>query len=176
MLALFIGLIVIVSYARRDIKLNVDLLRDSLLNMPGIVMENIQLARTISGDLWRVRIPYLDRQDNAIHMRSLDIRRSVSGDKGEWYFFGRSGVYSEDAKAASLSGLLGTLETGTRTLNLESSRLYWKDGEDALVFPEGLSVYDDEFMLKTTHASIDKSGVVLLEKGGVLQWVKPLGR
>ena len=175
-LSLFIGLIVIVSYARRDIQLNVDLLRESLLNMPGLVMENIQLARTVSGDIWRVRIPYLDREGSAVHMRSLDIRRDISGDKGEWYFFGRSGVYSYDVQAASISGLLGTLETDTRTLNLESSRLNWKEGETSLVFPEGLSIYDDEFMLKTPHASIDKNGVVLFEKGGVLQWVKPLER
>ena len=176
MASLFIGLIVIVSYARRDIKLDVDLLRDSLLNLPGIVMENIQMSREVYGDMWRVRIPYLDQKDNAIHMRSLDIKREISGDKGEWYFFGKSGVYSNDMKAASLSGLLGTLQTETRTLNLESSRLDWKEGVDSLVFPEGLSIYDDEFMLKTPHASIDKSGVVLLEKGGVLQWVKPLER
>lgn len=176
MAALFIGLVVIVSYARRDIKLNVDLLRDSLLNMPGLVMENIHFAREVSGNMWRVDISYLDREGSAIHMRSLDIKRESSGDKGEWYFFGRSGVYSYDVQAANISGLLGTLETNTRTLNLESSRLDWKEGEDSLAFPEGLTIYDDEFMLKTPQASIDKSGVVLLEKGGVLQWVKPLER
>ena len=176
MASLFIGLIVIVSYARRDIKLNVDLLRESLLNMPALVMENIHFAREISGDMWRVDVSYLDREGSAIHMRSLDIRRESSGDKGEWYFFGKSGVYSYDIQAANISGLVGTLETETRTLNLESSRLHWKEGENYLLFTEGLSIYDDEFVLRTSQASIDKSGVVLLEKGGVLQWAKPLGR
>ena len=176
MCALFFGLVVLVRYAMRDMQLDVDLLRDSLLNMPGLIMENIQMAREISGDMWRVKVPYLDREGNTMHLRSLDIRRHISGDKGEWYFFGREGVYSHDIKAASISGLLGTLHAGNRTWNLESSRLNWQDDKTYLLFPEGLTIYDDEFMLQTRIASIDKSGVVLLEQGGVIQWVKPLKR
>ena len=174
MCALFFGLVSLVRYAIRDIHLDVDLLRESLLNMPGLVMENIQMAREISGDMWRVKIPYLDRDGDTMHLRSLDIRRQISGDKGEWYFFGRDGIYSHDIKAASISGLLGTLENDGRTWNLESTRLDWQNDKTYLVFPEGLTIYDDEFMLRTPVASIDKSGVVLLEKGGVIQWVKSL--
>ena len=176
MCALFFGLVVLVRYAMRDMQLDVDLLRDSLLNMPGLVMENIQMSREVSGDLWRVRVPYLDREGDTVRLRSLDIRRQLSGDKGEWYFFGRDGIYSYDIKAASITGLLGTLQNDGRTWNLESTRLNWQESKDSLVFPEGLTIYDDEFMLRTPSASIEKSGVILLEKGGVIQWVKPLER
>ena len=70
-ISLFVGLLVIVSYARRDINLNVDLLRDSLMNMPALIMENIQLARTVSGDIWRVKVPYLDREGDTVRMYGL---------------------------------------------------------------------------------------------------------
>ena len=176
MAALFFGLVVLVRYAMRDMQLDVDLLRESLLNMPGLVMENIQMSREISGDMWRVRLPYLDREGSTVHLRSLDVRRHLSGDKGEWYFFGREGIYSHDIKAASITGLLGTLNSDSRTWNLESTRLDWQEGRDSLVFPEGLTIYDDELRVRTPQASIDKSGVILLEKGGVIQWVKPLKR
>ena len=176
MCALFFGLVVLVRYAMRDMQLDIDLLRESLMNMPGLVMENIQMAREISGDMWRVKIPYLDREGDTIHMRSLDIRRILSGDKGEWLFFGREGIYSHDIKAASINGLLGTLQTDTRTWNLESKQLNWQNDKTYLFFPNGLNIYDDEFILRTKIASIDKSGVVLLEQGGVIQWVKPLKR
>ena len=176
MCALFFGLVALVRYAIRDIQLDVDLLRDSLMNMPGLVMENIQMAREISGDMWRVKVPYLDREKDTLRLRSLDIRREISGDRGEWYFFGREGIYSHDIKAASISGLLGTLENEDRTWNLESKRLNWQQDKDSLVFPEGLVIYDDEFILTTPLASIDKSGVILLEQGGVIQWARPLER
>ena len=176
MCALFFGLVVLVRYAMRDMQLDIDLLRDSLMNMPGLIMENIQMAREVSGDLWRVKIPYLDREGDTIHMRSLDIRRILSGDKGEWLFFGREGIYSHDIKAASINGLLGTLQADTRTWNLESNQLNWQNDKTYLFFPKGLNIYDDEFILRTKIASIDKSGVVLLEQGGVIQWVKPLKR
>lgn len=176
MCSLFFGLVVLVRYAMRDMQLNVDLLRESLMKMPAVVMENIQFSREVSGDIWRVRVPYLDREGITIRLRSLDIRRQLSGDKGEWYFFGRDGIYSHDQKAASITGLLGTLQTDTRTLNLESGKLTWKDSDNTLVFPQGLTIYDDEFMLQTPHASIDKSGVISLQQGGVLKWVKPLAR
>ena len=70
-----------------DMNLDVDLLRESLMKMPGIVMENINFSREVSGDMWRVKIPYLDRDGNIINAKSLDIKRELSGDKGEWTFF-----------------------------------------------------------------------------------------
>lgn len=174
MCTLFFGLVVLVRYAMRDMKLDVDLLRESLLNMPGIVMENIHMAREVSGDMWRVRIPYLDREGNTVNMKSLDIRRELKDNKGEWYFFGKSGVYSHDQRAASISGLLGTLEADSRTWNLESPKLNWLEDKNTFIFPEGLVIYDKELSLQTPHASMDESGVILLQRGGVIHWVRPL--
>ena len=180
MCALFFGLVVLVRYAMRDMQLDVDLLRDSLLNMPGLIMENIQMTREISGDIWRVRIPYLEREGDTISMKSLDILREISGDKGEWTFFGREAVYSHDLKIASLNGLSGTLQTKgskknkDRTWVLESPKLNWKEEKNTFTFPEGLVIYDGEFLLRTPTASMDNSGVILLNQGGVIRWVKPL--
>ncbi len=174
MCSIFIGLVVLVRYALRDMQLDIDLLRDSLLNMPGIVMENIQMSREISGDLWRVRVPYLDRDGDTIRMRSLDIRREIKDTKREWYFFGREGTYLHEKKTASLNGLLGTLETEDRVWNLESKILTWQEKNNALGFPEGFLIYDEEFLLRTPQASMDESGVITLEQGGVIQWLKPL--
>lgn len=169
---LFVGIIILVQYAMSDINLNVDLLRESVSKMPGMMMENIQLNREISGDIWHVKIPYLDREGNIVNMRSLDVRRELSGDKGEWYFFGREGVFSSDQQIASVSGLLGTLQSETRTWNLESPILNWQQENNTFTFPKGFVIYDDEFLLRTPKASMDNSGVILLEQGGVIQWVR----
>ena len=85
-------------------------------------------------------------------VRSVDIRRRM-GSGGEWYFFGAQGVYSNDERAASIEGLLGTLETPTRVLNLESPRLDWREAGEEFSFPLGLTLYDDEFVLRTSEAS-----------------------
>ncbi len=168
-----LGIAVLVRYVMRDLRLDVDLLREGLLRMPGIVMENLEFDREISGDRWRVRLPLAERLGEQVTVRSIDIRRRiVSG--GEWYFFGAHGVYSNDEKAAVLRGLLGTLETPTRVLNLESPSLEWREARNEFRFPSGLTLYDDEFVLETPEASMDESGVVLLEKGGTLVWTKPL--
>lgn len=169
----FLGFVVLVRFAWRDMNLNIDFLRESLENLPGIVMENINFSREISGDMWRIKIPYLDREDDIINVKSLDIRRELKSG-GEWYFFGREGAYYHEKKAASLLGLLGTLDTGQRVWNLESPRLNWQEKNNTFSFPEGFTIYDDEFMLTTPNASMDESGVILLEQGGVIQWLKPL--
>lgn len=174
MCMLFLGLVVLVRFAMRDMELDVDVLRESIMNVPAVIMENIQLSREVSGDMWRVKIPYLDRDDDIVHVRSLDIRREISGDKGEWYFFGREGIYSHDVKAASINGLLGTLADENRTWNLEGKKLNWQEGNSTFIFPEGLVIYDDEFSLNASYASMDNSGVILLDHGGVIQWLKPL--
>ena len=171
---LIIGVIVLVRYAMSDMNLDIDLLRESIMNMPGMVMENINFSREISGDMWRVKIPYLDRDGNIISVKSLDVKRELNGNKGEWTFFGREAIYSYDQKVASLKGLSGTLQTDKRSWTLESPRLNWKEEKNTFTFPEGLVVYDNEFLLRTPTASMDNSGVILLKQGGVIRWVRPI--
>ncbi|MBQ9565676.1 MAG: hypothetical protein IJU98_08830 [Synergistaceae bacterium] len=172
---LFLGVAVLVRYAMRDMRLDVDLLRESLTRMPGLIVENVQLERVVSGDLWRVRVPYLERDGEETSVRSLDIRRQLQ-EGGEWYFFGAKGVYNEKERAAQVRGLVGTLETADRVWNLESPELQWDEAEKDFLFPRGLTLYDDEFLLNTSEASMDAGGNILLEKGGLLQWTKPLER
>ena len=172
--ALFIGIIVLVRYAMRDMKLDVDLLRESLMRMPGLVMENIQFSREISGDMWRVKIPYLEREGNLFSVKSLDVTREISNDNGEWKFIGDEGIYSFDLGVASVKGLHGRLDSKKRVWTLESPQLNWEQESNTFVFPDGLVIYDSEFLLRTPVASMDNSGVVLLEQGGVIQWVKPV--
>lgn len=173
MCVLFISFVVLVRYAMRDMQLDVDLLREGLTHMSGIVMEEMRLEREISGDLWRVHVPRLERTGNLISVRSLDVRRSLD-EGGEWYFFGARGVYSSDRNVARINDLLGTLETPERVWNLESSELTWAEAEGDFVFPNGLTIYDTEFLLSAPEASMDRDGVVLLDKGGQLQWTRPL--
>ena len=167
------GIITLVKYALSDMNLDVDLLRESLLNMPGIVMENIRFSREISGDLWQVRLPYLEQRDKAVNFRSADIKRTISGDKGQWTFFGKSGIYSNDEKTASISDLTGSLQENNRTWLLESPNLTWKNENNTFIFPHGLTIHDDEFYLSTPIASTDNSRVILLQHGGVIKWRKP---
>lgn len=168
-----LGVAVLVRYVMRDIRLDVDLLREGLLRMPGVVIENLEFDREISGDAWRVRLPFAEKLGEGVSVRSIDIRRRLASG-GEWYFFGSYGVYSNDERAAVLKGLLGTLETPDRVLNLESPELEWREARNEFRFPLGLTLYDDEFVLRTPEASMDESGVVLLEKGGSVTWTKPL--
>ena len=170
---LFLGFAVLVRYAMRDMQLDVNLLREGLMRMPGLVMENLQMEREVSGDLWQVRVPYLDREKDLVTIRSLDVRRQIK-EGGEWYFFGAEGVYSHDEGRAMVRGVHGTLETPERTWNLEGAVLRWDDKSREFTFPEGLTLYDSEFLLVTPKASMDEAGVVLLEKGGSLQWTRPL--
>ena len=48
---LVVAIVALVRYAMRDMRLDVDLLREGLMNMPGLVMENMQLAREVSGNV-----------------------------------------------------------------------------------------------------------------------------
>ena len=176
MIALVVGIIILARYAMRDMNLDVDLLRESLMKMPGLVLENINFSLEVSGDLWRIKIPYLERDGNLFSVKSLDVVREISGDNGEWKFIGDEGIYSYDKQVASVKGLHGTLDSKTRVWNLESPKLNWTQKNNTFVFPEGLVIYDSEVLLRTPLASMDNSGVILLEQGGVIQWVKPITR
>ena len=173
-LALIIfGIITLVRYALSDMNLDIDLLRESLMNMPGLVMENIRFSREVSGDLWQVRLPYLEQRDKTINFMSADITRTLSGDKGKWSFFGKSGVYSDDEKTASISDLTGTLQEGNRTWILKSPKLTWQDKNTTFIFPQGLTIHDSEFYVSAPIASADNSHVILLQHGGVIRWRNP---
>jgi hypothetical protein len=170
--ALF-GIGLLVRYALRDIRLDVDLLRESLERMPRLVLENLQFEREIGGDLWRIHVPLVERRDERIEVRSVDVRCEFADGK-EWYFQSAYGVYSEKGESADLGSLLGTLETGTRVLNLESPILSWSRNDDVFLFPRGLTLYDAEFILRAGKASLDASGVVVLDEGGSIRWTQNL--
>ena len=173
---ILLGIIRLVQYAISDMNLDVDLLRESLLNMPGMVMENIRFSREVSGDLWQVRLPYVEEREKTLIFMSADISRTLSGDKGKWSFFGKSGTYSDDAKTASIFSLTGTLQDENRTWILESPQFTWQDKNTTFIFPEGLTIHDEEFSLVTPIASTDNSRVIFLDHGGVIRWrkAKPL--
>jgi len=162
---------VMIRYVFKDINLNLDLLRASLENMPVMELHNLEFEREVSGDLWWVRIPIARRQDNTVEVSSVDIRRILPDGK-EWFFIGSRGVYSEKSESAELTRLLGTLETDSRVLNLESPLLSWSKESDVFLFPKGLTVYDAEFILETDLASLDMSGVMVLNEGAVIRWKK----
>lgn len=170
---LAISIITLVKYAISDMNLDVDLLRESLLNMPGIIMENIRFSREISGDLWQIRLPYLEQRDKTVNFHSADIKRILSGDKGQWSFFGTSGIYSDDEKTASIYDLKGSLQDESRSWVLESPVITWQEKNNTLFFPKGLTIHDSEFSLNTPIASTDNSRVILLQHGGVIRWQNP---
>ena len=155
-------------------KLDVDLLRESLMNTPGISIENIHMKREVSGDLWQVQIPLLSREDERIIARSIDINRTFKNNSGNWYFFCKEAFYFFEKNIANVKGLLGTIESGTKIFNLESPFLVWQEENSSFSFPEGLLFYDNEFLLKTKCASMDSSGLIILEKGVEIQWQRPL--
>ncbi|GHV44153.1 hypothetical protein FACS1894204_00810 [Synergistales bacterium] len=173
----------IARYVVRDINLDVDILRMSLEKMPAIIMENLDFEREISGDIWRAHIPRAARRDGVVEVTSVDATRNQAGGQ-EWYFRSASGLYSEKTGSADFSGLLGTLETGARVLNLESPTLLFlgygvsRDERDEndyeFLFPDGLVVYDAEILVTADTAKLNKDGVILLEKGGVIRWKKNL--
>ncbi|MDR1049241.1 MAG: hypothetical protein LBL51_05750 [Synergistaceae bacterium] len=165
--ALFAALMT--RYVFVDINLDVDLLRETLGKVPGMVLENLEFEREISGDLWRVRIPVAERRDGVTEVRSLDALRRMENGR-EWSLRSAWGVYSERAESADLTALRGTLEMDSRVLNLESPYLSWTKGKGDFVFPRGVVVYDAEFLLRAETASIDASGVIVLDKGGVIEW------
>ena len=168
-----VGIVVLARYVMRDIRLDVDLLRETLAKTPGVVLENLEFEREISGDLWKIRLPLAERRNGEIHVTSMDVRRQLA-DGHVWYFWGNEGFYQEEAQRARLKKLLGTMETATRVMNLESPELLWSQREGSFFFPQGLTLYDSEFILKTSEASMDSSGVIVLDEGGSIRWTKPL--
>ncbi|GHS85974.1 hypothetical protein AGMMS49957_03210 [Synergistales bacterium] len=185
-LALFLAVLCVgwlARYVVRDINLDVDILRMSIEKMPAIVMENLDFEREISGDFWRAHIPRASRSDGIVEVSSIDVTR-LAHDGKEWYFKSASGFYSEKTGSADFYGLLGTLETGSRVLNLESAKLLFlgheisgdknaRDGYEFL-FPDGFVAYDAEVLITAESARLDKDGVILLDKGGVIKWKKNL--
>ena len=164
-----LGIGVLIRYAFRDIDLNVDLLREGLERMPSLVLENLEFEREISGDLWQVNVPLAERNNGMVEVYSVDVHRWLADGK-EWYFRSAYGTYREKEGRAELFRLLGTLEADARVMNLESPELFLSQDSGEFLFPKGFTIYDSEFILKTDLASIDESGVILLDRGGTIRW------
>ena len=172
MLLVVSGVALLTWHAFRDIRLDPSLLPNvAKVETPVLVAENVDFSREISEDLWRVHSLRAEHYDEKLVMYSSDVWRQLASGK-EWYFKSAYTVYSEKAESADFTPLLGTLETNTSVLNLESPRLVWSQKEKEFLFPEGVTLYDAEFLLEADVASIDEFGVILLDEGGVITWMK----
>lgn len=171
----FMGLGWLLGSAFVDYHLDAELLRLALQNAPALVLENVEFERIISGDLWRLRSPLGERRGDLIELIPVYVWRELASGK-EWYFHGERGFYSEKTISVDVAVLTGTIETSERMLNLQSPRLSWSQDADEFLFPEGVILYDSEFILEADVASLDKAGFILLEKGGVIRWTKPSKR
>ncbi|MDR2529718.1 MAG: hypothetical protein LBD04_12010 [Synergistaceae bacterium] len=167
----FMGIGWLLGSAFVDYHLDAELLRLALQKPPTLVLENVEFERVISGDLWRLRSPLGERRGDLVELTPVDVWREMA-DGGEWYFHGERGFYSQETASVDVGTLTGTMETNERVLNLQSPRLSWSRNADEFFFPEGLVLYDAEFVLEADVASVDKDGAMLLEKGGVIRWTK----
>jgi len=165
----FIG--VMAYFVFLDLNRDLDALRESFEDVPVVVIENLEFEREISGELWRMRTPVAERRHDIVELHTVDVQRRFASGK-EWFFTGLHGLYSEATASADVTDLVGTMETETRVLNLESPLLSWTMDENVFLFPKGVIVYDVEFLLETDLASLDESGILALNEGAVIRWRK----
>ncbi|MDR1741294.1 MAG: hypothetical protein LBR38_05535 [Synergistaceae bacterium] len=169
-----LGVAVMVQYVFRDIELGDALLREALEHMPGVVMENLEFEREVSGDLWQVSIFRAERRAGVVTLTSVDVSREPvsSGDDQRWRVFGDYGVYSEAGESGDLFRPRGVLEFDGRPIDFSGPRLSYArvEGEASLSFPDGILLSGDDISISADAARVDRSGVIFFDRGGVLRW------
>jgi hypothetical protein len=160
--------IMIINYLVQDAKLNIETAKLGLNNTPEIRIENMRFERDISGSLWRINIPSLERQKEVTRILSIDVFREFpNGDV--WKITGYDGEYIESSETAILNDISGRLVIDGKAFEVYAPQASWEKSGDFVALSKGAAI-NGEFCSMSADKAIIEDGNLLNIEGGEIIW------
>ena len=166
----FISLMVTVTaYLVHDVKLNLEIMKLAITDVPEIRLENIKYERYAFGSQWRINIPNLERQRGVVKLSSIDISREFpNGDV--WKIKGDNGEYIESSETAAFNEISGHMVMDGQVFELYAPFVLWEKSGDLVILSEGVAIKGGFGSISADKAKVYSGNLITIEKGGEIIW------
>jgi len=167
MLLLFTA--IIISYLIHDIGLNTEIIKLAITDVPDLRLENIKFERDISGAIWKINVPSLERQKGVVKILSIDVTRELPNGH-IWEIKSDNGEYMEDSEIAAFNEISGDIAVDGQVFKLYAPYALWEKNRDLVTFSKGFAIRGEFSSIFADEAKIEAGNLIIIEKGGEIIW------
>lgn len=159
---------VIVFYFWRDLRLGLNL---SDIQIPDIVVENIEIKRVLDGDEWLLLSPRAEHKQGMLYGRSVDI--TVSAENGDVSrLFAVNGVFSRESSDITLEGMSADVTHDNKNISMRAGRAFYNSSEEIWYFSDDVAISDGSAETSGPEGSYSvKDGISSITGGGLVTWI-----
>ena len=161
--------VTLISYLIHDVKLNVEIIKLGISDVPEIRLENIKFERDISGSHWKINIPSLERQRGVVRISSIDVFRELSHG-AMWEIRGNDGEYIESSEIAEFNDISGLIEVDGQVFKLYAPCILWEKSGDLVTFSKGFAIRGEFSSISADKAKVEAGNLITIEEGGEIIW------
>lgn len=156
---------VITFYFLRDLRLSgID------LDIPDIVVENIEINREINGDEWLLVSPRAEHRQGMIYGQSLDV--TITDPAGNISkLFAVSGEFSRESENVTLIDISADIKRDNKDIHMRSGRAYYNSKKETWYFSNDVMLNDGSVKVSGPEGFYDvKEGLSQITGGGTVTW------
>jgi len=157
---------VVAIYFWRDLGLGLD-----EIDIPDIIVENIEIDRVIDGDTWRLKARRAEHRQGVIYGSSVDV--TVNSENGDVKrLTSESGIFTREDGDVTLNIVSGDIvlsEDGN--ISLSAGRAHYEAVSETWFFSEGVTLFDGTFEASGPEGLFRvKDGVSEITGGATVIW------
>ncbi|AER66320.1 hypothetical protein Tlie_0585 [Thermovirga lienii DSM 17291] len=137
--------------------------------VPDVTLEDVEVQRDISGDLWTLHAERAQRFGDKNNLELIKVK-SVTKDGALWFMDAPRGTVTDDGKVAELWNVKGRAEKFNPPFSWKGKKAQWNQEGNCWLFPEGLSIEGRDFFAEGSLGVVEMSGKVTLEGGAYARW------
>ena len=161
--------VTVTSTLVHDVKLNLEIVKLAITDVPEIRLENIKFERYAFGSQWKINIPNLERQKGVVRLSSIDISREFSnGDI--WKIKGDNGEYIESSETAAFNEVSGSMVMDGQVFELYAPFVLWEKSGDLVMLSKGVVIKGGSSSISADIAKVYSGNLITIEKGGEIIW------
>jgi lipopolysaccharide assembly outer membrane protein LptD (OstA) len=158
---------VIVVFFWRDLNLAN---RVGNIQLPDIIVENIEIERDINGKRWKLSSPRVEHRDGLFYGDSLDIKITESDGKYT-RISADNGVFTKANNDIEMTGANALMKHKDGEFSLKAGRVEFKAETEQWFFSGGVILTDRKIKVEGKEGVYDaKSGKCIVSEGGVITW------
>ena len=158
---------VIVAFFWRDLNLAN---RVGGIQLPDIIVENIEIERDINGKRWELSSPRVEHRDGIFYGDSLDIKITESNGKYT-RISADKGVFTKADNDIEMTGANALMKNKDGEFSLKAGRVEFKAETEQWFFSDGVILTDGKIKVEGKEGIYDtQSGKCIISDGGVITW------
>lgn len=140
------------------------------MNLPDIVVENIEIERTVNGKNWKIISPRAEHREGVIYGTSVDITILDPNGKSTSIYADNS-TFTRKNNDIMLQNGSGVMEEKGKRYSMKSGLVEYKAETEQWIFSDGLVLSSDKMVVEGTKGIYEaSSGDCYITNGGTITW------